>query len=266
DTLYDESDRGGASPQMDEKDGSYPSSTQKASRRKPLIIAAIVAAIVIILAIILGVYFGVTRNKNRNGSSGGSSQGSSQTGSGEGSGEVSGDGGVKIAITGGDGSEVTLEDGTTFTYTNPHGGHCAQSWTPALNETFNYGVDRVRGVNIGGWLNIEPVSRILSRHILLSHTLYLTRFNSVPALFEKYSDVTPRVVDEYTLHTAMRAHPERGGIDELEVHYNTFITEKDFAEIAAAGLNYVRIPLPYWAIDVQEGEPFLPQVAWKPIR
>ncbi|KAI3612549.1 glycoside hydrolase family 5 protein [Moniliophthora roreri] len=261
DTFYDGSDREGASPQMNEKaGGSYPSSTQKASRRKPLIIAAIAAAIIIILAIILGVYFGVTRTRNRNGSSS-PSQGNSNSDSGSGSagsGEGS-DGGIKIAITGGDGSEVTLEDGTTFIYSNPHGGHWyydpndpfnngakAQSWTPALNETFNYGVDRVRGVNVGGWLNIEPFMQVI-----------------VPALFQKYSDVTPTPVDEYTLHSAMRAHPERGGLDDLEEHYKTFITEKDFAEIAAAGLNYVRIPIPYWAIDVQEGEPFLPKVAWK---
>lgn len=39
-------------------------------------------------------------------------------------------------------------------------------------------------------------------------------------------------------------------------------TEKDFAAIAAAGLNHVRIPLPYWAIEVRDGEPFLPKTAW----
>ena len=40
-------------------------------------------------------------------------------------------------------------------------------------------------------------------------------------------------------------------------------TEQDFAEIAGAGLNYVRIPLPYWAIEVWDGEPFLKQTSWK---
>ena len=29
-------------------------------------------------------------------------------------------------------------------------------------------------------------------------------------------------------------------------------TEIDFAEIAGAGLNWVRIPLPWWAIEVRE--------------
>jgi len=32
--------------------------------------------------------------------------------------------------------------------------------------------------------------------------------------------------------------------------------------IAAAGLNWVRIPFPFWAIEVYPGEPFLPKVSW----
>jgi aryl-phospho-beta-D-glucosidase BglC (GH1 family) len=32
--------------------------------------------------------------------------------------------------------------------------------------------------------------------------------------------------------------------------------------IAAAGLNWVRIPLPFWAIEVYPGEPHLPKVSW----
>ncbi len=40
-------------------------------------------------------------------------------------------------------------------------------------------------------------------------------------------------------------------------------TEQDFAQIAGAGLNYVRIPLPYWAIETRSGEPFLAKTSWK---
>ena len=39
-------------------------------------------------------------------------------------------------------------------------------------------------------------------------------------------------------------------------------TEQDFADIAAAGLNFVRIPLAYWAIEVRENEPFLAKTSW----
>jgi hypothetical protein len=51
-----------------------------------------------------------------------------------------------------------MDDGTTFIYINNFGGYWywdpadpfnngarAQSWTPALNESFDYGIDRIRG-------------------------------------------------------------------------------------------------------------------------
>ncbi|EMD31782.1 glycoside hydrolase family 5 protein, partial [Gelatoporia subvermispora B] len=39
-------------------------------------------------------------------------------------------------------------------------------------------------------------------------------------------------------------------------------TEVDFAEIAAAGLNWIRLPVPYWAVETWPGEPFLAKTAW----
>ena len=47
-----------------------------------------------------------------------------------------------------------------------------------------------------------------------------------------------------------------GGIQQLEDHYNTFITEQDIAEIAGAGLNFVRVPIPFWAVDVWDTRMF----------
>ncbi|CAL1705012.1 unnamed protein product [Somion occarium] len=118
-------------------------------------------------------------------------------------------------------------------------GARAQSFTPALNETFRYGIDQIRGVNLGGWLNTEP---------------FIT-----PALYEKYANSSNPAVDEWTLSENMAAD---GGLQQLEDHYKTFITEKDFAEIAAAGLNWVRIPIPYWAVETWDGEPFLAKTCW----
>ncbi|PSR94059.1 hypothetical protein PHLCEN_2v4487 [Hermanssonia centrifuga] len=60
----------------------------------------------------------------------------------------------------------------------------------------------------------------------------------------------------------MAADTANGGLSQLEDHYKTFITEQDFAQIAAAGLNWVRIPLPYWAIEVRDDEPFLAKTCW----
>jgi glucan 1,3-beta-glucosidase len=44
--------------------------------------------------------------------------------------------------------------------------------------------------------------------------------------------------------------------------FNRAQTEKDFAQIAGAGLNWVRIPIGWWAIETWDGEPFLQGVAW----
>ena len=40
-------------------------------------------------------------------------------------------------------------------------------------------------------------------------------------------------------------------------HWSTFITENDFKEIKALGLNFVRIPIGYWAIIPNEGDPYV---------
>lgn len=90
-------------------------------------------------------------------------------------------------------------------------GARAQSFTPALNESWDYSKDQIRGVNLGGWLVTEPFI--------------------APALFEKYQNVTPnpalpggQAVDEWTLSVAMRNDTsEGGGIQQLEEHYKTFI-------------------------------------------
>lgn len=73
---------------------------------------------------------------------------------------------------GGNGSVITTHvngDTIEFTYinefggtyfhdpTNPFGrGGKAQSWSPAIGEEWNWGTDLVRGVNLGGWLVLEP--------------------------------------------------------------------------------------------------------------
>jgi hypothetical protein len=59
--------------------------------------------------------------------------------------------------------------------------------------------DPFSSVNLGGWFVLEP-------------------FIS-PAPFEKYVGA----IDEWTLSRAMCLDTAGGGIDQLEVHYNTFI-------------------------------------------
>jgi len=92
---------------------------------------------------------------------------------------------------------------------------------------FNFGGQKIRGVNLGGWLVLEP---------------WIT-----PSIFE----ATPgNVVDEYTYGQQYGSDTER-----LRDHWNTWITKDDFAEMQSIGLNFVRLPIGYWSII--GGEPFV---------
>ncbi|KAF1809080.1 glycoside hydrolase [Eremomyces bilateralis CBS 781.70] len=97
---------------------------------------------------------------------------------------------------------------------------------------FDYN-NKVQGVNLGGWLVLEP---------------WIT-----PSIFEEWAD-NQIVKDEYTFSQAL-------GKDEtfrrLNDHWNSWITEDDFQQIAAAGLNHVRIPIGYWSVISRDGDPYV---------
>lgn len=115
----------------------------------------------------------------------------------------------------------------------------ANEHTPPLNQNWMYGPSApVRGVNLGGWLSLEP---------------FIT-----PSLFNTYQ-AGMNIVDEYTLtqHLGPQAAPT------LEKHYATFVTEQTFADIQAAGLDHVRIPYSYWAITTYPGDPYVPKISWR---
>ncbi|KAF8827374.1 hypothetical protein HHX47_DHR4000380 [Lentinula edodes] len=210
--------------------------TSQTSRTKKLIVTSIVALVVIIVAVTVPVYLVTTRHSS-------SSTGSQSPGSSS-----------QVATSGISGSLIEMEDGTNFTYMNSLGGDWAadptqpflpggkaQSWSPRVGaDEWIWGENVARGVNLGGWLVTEPFI--------------------VPSLYEKYVNNSQNitVLDEWTLSLAM-------GLDlasEMGHHYETFITEQDFAEIAAAGLNWVRIPIGFWAIEAINDEPFLVGTSW----
>ncbi|KAF9783831.1 glycoside hydrolase family 5 protein [Thelephora terrestris] len=217
---------------------------RKSLFKRPLFLIAVAAVVAVVaLAVILPVYFTVIKPKNKSSSGGGNPNSTNNPGNPN---------SPKGLTTGGDGSTVTTDNGTQFTYHNPFGGFWVwdpadpfndnaqpNSWTPPLNTSWTWGVDQLYGVNIGGWFVLEP-------------------FIS-PALYQKYGGAA---VDEWTLSTLMAADTASGGLNQLEQHYDTFVTEIDFAEIAGAGINWIRLPIPFWAIDVWEGEPFLPRTSW----
>lgn len=115
----------------------------------------------------------------------------------------------------------------------------ANANVPALNESWEYGTMPVRGVNLGGWLSIEP---------------FIT-----PSFFSSYT-THDNVVDEYTLSAKLGASK---AASTLEEHYSSFVNESTFAEIQAAGFDHVRIPFSYWAVTTYDGDPYVPLVSWR---
>ncbi|KAF2127961.1 glycoside hydrolase family 5 protein [Dothidotthia symphoricarpi CBS 119687] len=93
---------------------------------------------------------------------------------------------------------------------------------------FNWGTEKMRGVNIGGWLVLEP---------------WIT-----PSIFDSVNQNRPQkdIVDEYTLCDKL-GHDQALAI--LRNHWNTWTTWADFNKIKQSGFNVVRIPVGFWAYD-----------------
>jgi aryl-phospho-beta-D-glucosidase BglC (GH1 family) len=62
------------------------------------------------------------------------------------------------------------------------------------------------------------------------------------------------VVDEYTFTQAVGPAQAE---NILTQHWATWITQDDFNEIASFGLNHVRIPIGYWALNPLPGDPYV---------
>ncbi|KAG8852567.1 hypothetical protein FRC20_001484, partial [Serendipita sp. 405] len=232
--------------------------SQQTNRRRPKmncvtkLIIIVCALLLLAVAVFVPLWFFVLRDKLGHGGHSSSSSSNHNGNSGANSGTTATNNGDEqhVVTTGGDGSLVTKDDGSTFMYNNTFGGFWvfdpsnplnesaqAQSWTKPLSQQWQWGVDKMYGVNLGGWLTLEP-------------------FIS-PALYEEFY---PDAVDEWTLSEHLQA--KYNSLDVIENHYKTFIVEEDFAQIAAAGLNWVRIPIPFWAIQKYDNEPFLERTAW----
>src|SRR4051794_9924661 len=88
-------------------------------------------------------------------------------------------------------------------------------------SAFTYGVDPIRGVNLGGWLILEKWM--------------------VPSMFQGLPDT---VVDEWTFCKYLG---KTEATSRLTKHWGSYITEKDIVALKNAGINHVRIPFGYWA-------------------
>ena len=115
----------------------------------------------------------------------------------------------------------------------------ANDKVPPLNQPFDYGKMPIRGVNVGGWLAIEP---------------FIT-----PSMFDSY-DQRLNIIDEWSLCDHMG--PAQAA-QVLEKHYSSFINAQSFTDIRNAGFDHVRIPFSYWAITTFPGDSYVPKISWR---
>jgi len=99
----------------------------------------------------------------------------------------------------------------------------------------------IRGVNLGGWLVLEP---------------WIT-----PQLFETANDGVPRtpdgrfsIVDEYTWRAAPAGHQDRSAL--LAQHWREWVQEDHIDALHKAGITHLRVPVGYWYWNISAGEPF----------
>ncbi|KAJ1623212.1 glycoside hydrolase superfamily [Pavlovales sp. CCMP2436] len=101
----------------------------------------------------------------------------------------------------------------------------------------------VRGVSLGGWLVLES---------------FIT-----PGLFDRANELSrsnglgcPLIVDQWSIHECLGAN---ASLALLAPHWDGWVTHADLLKLRATGLNTLRIPVPYWLVDIQEGEPWVGQ-------
>ncbi|KUJ23009.1 glycoside hydrolase [Mollisia scopiformis] len=231
-----------------EKDESYEEEPPK-SKRKWLIIGGIVVLLIVI--IVVAVVVSQKKNSKSSSSSASSESGTPSNSNLDGISESS----IPAAAKGTYLDPFSWYDTTDFnvTYTNVTVGGLpimglnstwddsvsANSNVPPISTAWGSYADRpARGVNLGGWLSLEP---------------FIT-----PSLFNYASDLG--IIDEWTLTTHLGASAAKS---TLEKHYATFVGEQTFKDIADAGLDHVRIPFSYWAVTTYDSDPYVFRVSWR---
>ncbi|KAF8473250.1 glycoside hydrolase superfamily [Kalaharituber pfeilii] len=106
--------------------------------------------------------------------------------------------------------------------------------SPSVVEPgFDYATQKVRGVNLGGWLVLEP---------------WIT-----PSLFDQFG-LDSGMIDEYTLSQKLGREET---IKLLTPHWENWITFSDLEQIKNHGLNHIRIPIGYWSVAPLDGDPYV---------
>jgi glucan 1,3-beta-glucosidase len=97
---------------------------------------------------------------------------------------------------------------------------------------------QVRGVNLGGWLVLEP---------WITPTLFYQFLNTQQRFGDKAPEKT--AMDMHTFCTALGKEEANR---QLRLHYDNWVSEKDVAELAAAGINSMRVPVGDWMFNPYE--------------
>jgi glucan 1,3-beta-glucosidase len=100
---------------------------------------------------------------------------------------------------------------------------------------FKFGQDKVRGVNLGGWLVLEPW--------ITPSIFEATPDNVVDGEFIARSRSATVVTNSFAEYTYGAQYG--WNTDRLNNHWDTWITEDDFKEMASMGLNTARLPSKY---------------------
>lgn len=132
----------------------------------------------------------------------------------------------------------TCSAGITFQTIPPYGGSAtttspsatASPSSPAsyVNSSIDFS-SPIRGVNLGGWLEVE---------------FFLT-----PSLFENSNALTE--------HSLTWNFGKEKSKKLLEPHWDTFYQESDFKTMASWGINTIRIPVGYYAFLLRPTDPYV---------
>ncbi|KAG3071237.1 hypothetical protein PI125_g22793 [Phytophthora idaei] len=121
------------------------------------------------------------------------------------------------------------ESASTATITSTS---CSESTSTHVQYSIRNGETTSKGVNLGSWLVAE--------YWMTSSADFWT--SVVNASHGEYTAIAEAADPD-----AIRSH--------FEYHHSTFINESDIAEIAAVGINTVRVPIGYWIVGFDGNDP-----------
>lgn len=124
--------------------------------------------------------------------------------------------------------ESSAASSTIATTTSASSSAAASSTTTSASASATAtSSDFLRGVNLGGWLVLEKWMD-----------------------WDAFTGDFANAVDQYTFDSI------DGAAAALETHWSTYFTESDIQDLAATGINALRIPIGYWAYN-NDNTPYL---------